>query len=108
MCHSVPVFVRARLIYDSIQCVTGTQPNDQPARRLNAPKHIFFMSKMFFNAKVHYEQTLSSAIHHTSNVSLLQENITPCCNLPKQSTFPLLLLRLQYLNLQTMMKYMYV
>jgi len=32
MRHSVPVFLRARLIHDGMQCVTGTQPNDQPAR----------------------------------------------------------------------------
>jgi len=33
MCHSVPVFLCARLIHDSMQSVTGTQPNDKPARR---------------------------------------------------------------------------
>ena len=51
MCHSVQVFLHARLIYDSMQCVTGAQPNDQSARRWNAHKHIFFASKMFVTPK---------------------------------------------------------
>ena len=51
VCHSVQVFLHARLIYDSMQCVTGAQPNDQSARRWNAHKHIFFASKMFVTPK---------------------------------------------------------
>ena len=47
---------------------------------------------------VHYEQTLSPAKHHTSKVSLLPDNVQPCCDLPKQSTFPLLLLCLLHWN----------
>ena len=47
---------------------------------------------------VHYEQALTNATHHTCNVSLLQANVKPCCDLPKQSTFPLLLLCLLYSN----------
>jgi hypothetical protein len=50
-CHSLPVFLGGRLIFDSMQCVTGTQSNDQPARRLHAPKHVFFASKMFLMRK---------------------------------------------------------
>ena len=50
---------------------------------------------------VHYEQTLSTAIHHTSKVSLLPENVKPCCDLPKQNTFPLLLLCLLHWNSHT-------
>jgi hypothetical protein len=34
---------------------------------------------MFLTREVRYEKTLSSAIHHSSNVNLLQENVTPCC-----------------------------
>ena len=50
---------------------------------------------------VHYEQTLSTAIHHTSKVSLLPENVKPWCDLPKQNTFPLLLLYLLHWNSNT-------
>jgi len=45
---------------------------------------------------VHYELALTNAICHTSNVSLLQASVKPCCDLPKQNTFPLLLLCLLY------------
>jgi len=45
---------------------------------------------------VHYELALTNATHHTSNVSLLQASVKPCCDLPKQSTFPLFLLCLLY------------
>jgi hypothetical protein len=85
----------------TMQCVTGTHPNDKPARRQHVPKHIFRVENVL-NALVHYEQTLSSALHHTSNVGLLQENVTPCCDLPKQNTFPLLLLSLLHWNSQIM------
>jgi hypothetical protein len=50
------------------------------------------------NALGHYEQTLSNAIHHTSNVNLLQEKVKPCCDLLKQRTFHLLLLCLPHAN----------
>ena len=32
---------------------------------------------------------MSSAIHHIANVSLLQEHVTACCDLPKQNAYPL-------------------
>ena len=48
--------------------------------------------------EVHYEQALSNAIHYTSNVNLLQASVEPCCNLPTQSTFILLLLCLPLSN----------
>jgi len=51
MCHSVPVFLHSRLIHDSMQCATGTQPNDQPAIGYNATKHAFFKLKMFLMHK---------------------------------------------------------
>jgi hypothetical protein len=66
------------------------------SQTLECTQTYIFRVENVFNAKVHYQQTLSSAIHHTSNVRLLQENVTPSCNLPKQSTFPWLL----YLNSQ--------
>jgi hypothetical protein len=44
-------FSSARLIHDSTQCVTRRQPNGQPARRYHAPKHVFFVSKMFLTPK---------------------------------------------------------
>ena len=47
---------------------------------------------------VHYELALTNATHHTCNVSLLQASVKPCSDLPKQSTFPLLLLCLLYSN----------
>jgi len=93
-------FFNTRLIQDNIQCISGTQPNDQSSRRQHAPEHIYFPSKMFLNP-VHYEQTLPSAIHHTSNVSL-QENVTPCFDLPNQTTFPLSLFCLPYLYTDVM------
>ena len=69
-----------------------TYPNYQPASQtLACTQTCIFRVENVFNAQVHYEQTLSSAIHRTSKVSLLQENVTPCCDLPKQSTFPALL-----------------
>jgi len=49
----------------------------------------------------HYEQTLLTAIHHTSKFSLLPESAKPCCDLPKQNTFPLLLLCLLHWNSHT-------
>ena len=50
---------------------------------------------------VHYEQTLSTAIHHTSKFRQLPENLKPCCDLPKKSTFPSLLLCLLHWNSHT-------
>ena len=38
MCHSVPVFLRARFNPLVFQFVTGAQPREQPARRYHAPK----------------------------------------------------------------------
>jgi hypothetical protein len=51
------------------------------------------------NAWVHYQQILSNAIHHTSNVNLLQEKVKRCCDLLKQRTFPFLLLCPPYAEL---------
>jgi hypothetical protein len=129
-------FSSARLIYDNTQCFTGTQPNDQPARRNNVPKHAFFASKMFLTRKsitnrpcavlytilpmsvrtqpndqparrynvpkhVFFASKMFLTPKSITNrpypmlytilpmsVSLLQENLTPCCDLPKESTFP--------------------
>ena len=47
---------------------------------------------------VHCKLALTNATQHTSDVSLLQASVKPCCDLPKQSTFPLLLLCLLYTN----------
>ena len=82
VCHSIPVFLHAHLIHDSMQCPAGTQPNHQPAICQNASKCIFHVKNVL------YKQVLSCAIHHTFNVSLLQENVTHCCDLLKHSTFP--------------------
>ena len=49
-------------------------------------------------SSVHYELALTNATHNTCNVILLQASVKPCCDLPKQSTFPLLLLCLLYSN----------
>ena len=69
------------------QSVTGTQPHEQPCQTLACTQ---------VTRSVHYELALTNAIQHTSNVSLLQASVKPCCHLPKQSTFPLLLLCLLY------------
>jgi hypothetical protein len=50
-------------------------------------KYIFHVENAF-NAYVNYEHTLSRAIHHFCKVSLLQEKVTTCCNLPNLTTFP--------------------
>ena len=42
---------------------------------------------------------IDSAIHHTSNANLLQASVKTCCDLPKESTIPLILLLLVYSNL---------
>jgi len=47
---------------------------------------------------VHYELALTNVTHNTFDVSLLQASVKLCCDLPKQSTFPLLLLCLIYSN----------
>jgi len=70
------------------QSITGTQP--QSACQTLACTHV--------TRSVHYELALTKATQHTSDVSLLQANVKPCCDLPKQSTFPLLLLCLLYSN----------
>ena len=93
MCHPVPVFLCALLIHDSMQCATRTQPSDWPVIRNECIETYIFHVKNFL-----HEQAFSSALRHTSNVSLLQENVTPCCDLPKHSNLLLLLLRLLNLN----------
>ena len=55
-----------------------------------------FCVENVFNALVNCEKTLSGAIHHLANVSLLQEDITPCCDLQRQNTFPLISICLLY------------
>jgi len=47
---------------------------------------------------VHYELALTNVTQHNFNVSLLQASVKSSCDLPKQSTFPLLLLCLLYSN----------
>jgi hypothetical protein len=42
--------VRFNPIYN-IQCIIGTQPKEQPAMLLHAPKHVFLVSKMFLTHK---------------------------------------------------------
>jgi hypothetical protein len=69
---------------------------DQPAKRYNAPKHIFFVSKMFLTR--HYEQTLSSAIYILPMSVHYKKTLTSWCYLPKESIFPLLLLCLAHTN----------
>jgi len=76
--------------------------NRSISQALTCTQTYIFRVENVFNAQVHYEQTLSSAIHHTSNVSLLQENVKPCCDLPKQTTFRLLLFCLPYLYSEVM------
>ena len=87
MCHSVPVFSTCPFQSTTVfQCVTGTQPHDEPARRYHG-----------YCAQV-TRQARTNAIHHTSNANLLQASVKPCCDLPKQNTFSLLLLCLLYSN----------
>ena len=47
---------------------------------------------------VHYELALTNVTHNTCNAILLHASVKPCCDLLKQSTFPLLLLSLLYSN----------
>ena len=89
MCHSVPVFLRAR--FNPLQFLNALQGRNHTISQQDASMHPS-------DAYVHYELALTNAIRHTSNVSLLQGNVKPCCDLPKQSTFPLFLLSLQYSN----------
>ena len=77
-----------------MQCITGTQPD------ASMHPNMYFRVENVFNAEIHYEQTLSEAI--LPMLVYCKKTLTPCFNLPKQSTFPSLLLRLLLLNSQTM------
>jgi len=89
MCHSVPVFLRAR--FNPLQFFNLLQGRyhkiSQPDASMH-PSDAFSPLRMAF----------TNATQHTSNVSLLQASVKPCCDLPKQSTFPLLLFCLLYSN----------
>ena len=60
------------------QSVTGTQPHEQPCQTLACTQ---------VTRSVHYELALTNAIHHTSDVSLLQASIKPCCDLTEHISF---------------------
>ena len=89
MCHSVPVFLRAR--FNPLQFFNALQGRNHKTSQPDASMH---PSDAFSPLRMAF----TNATHHTSNASLLQASLKPCCDLPKQNTFPLLLLCLLYSN----------
>jgi hypothetical protein len=97
MCYSVPVFLCAR--FNPRQFFNALRRHKRSASQtLACTQTCIFRVENVCNAFGHYEQILSNAIHHTSNVNLLQEKVKSCCDLLKQRTFHLLLFCLSYAN----------
>jgi len=90
MCHSVPVFLRAR--FNPLQCFNPLQGRTHKISQPDASMH---PSDAFSSLRTGLDKCYTQ---HTCNVSLLQASVKPCCDLPKQRTFPLLLLCLLYSN----------
>jgi hypothetical protein len=94
-------FLRAR--FNALQHVMRYTDATKPAgsQTLASTRTCIPRVQNVFNAEHNYEQTLSSVIHHISNVSLPQENVTPWYDLPKQNTFSSNLFSLVHTNSQT-------
>ena len=89
MCHSVPVFLHVCFNPRPHAMSYSDATKRAASQRLVCTLTCIFRVENVFNAYVKYEHTLSRGIHHISVVNKLQEKVTPCCDLPKQSTFPL-------------------
>jgi hypothetical protein len=87
LCHSVPVSLCAHVkpLQNSNSYRNETK---HPARRQHAPRPSNLVSKTFVTRKS-ITNIYCTVLHHFSIASLLQEKVTPCCDLPKETTFPL-------------------
>jgi len=68
------------------ELVGRNQMSSQPDASMHP--NMYFRFENFFKAEVNYEHTLSRGIQHISIVSLLQEKVTVCCDLPTLSSLP--------------------
>jgi hypothetical protein len=89
MCHSVPVFLRVCFNPRPYAMSYSDATKRAASQTLACTLTCIFRVENPFNAYVNYEHTLSRSIHHNSIVSLLQEKVALCSDLPKQNTFRL-------------------
>ena len=90
MCHSLPVSLHVCFNprpYAAMSYKDATKRAS--SQTLACTLTCIFRVENPFNALLNYEHTCSRGIHHNSIVSLLQEKVTLCSDLPKQKTFPL-------------------
>ena len=75
MCHSVPVFYVLVSIHDSFfNALQGR--NETISQTLACTQTCIFRVENICNAYLHYKQTLSNAIHYTSNINSVKFAVT--------------------------------
>ena len=75
MYHSVPVFLRSCFNPTVFSMRYRDATKRSVSQTLACTQTCIFRVEKVSNAYLHYEQTLSGAIHYTSNVNLLQESV---------------------------------
>jgi hypothetical protein len=75
MYHSVPVFLRACFNQSVFSMLYSDAAKRSASQTIACTQTCIFRVENVCNVYLHYEQTLSNAIHYTSNVSLLQASV---------------------------------